>query len=59
MSGGAIMCAGACVSWFSRTHKCVTLSTSDTEYVALGDEVKELFLRQVWRLTCSRSNGVS
>ena len=60
MSGGAIMCAGACVSWFSRTQKCVTLSTSEAGYVALGDAVKEiLFLRQVWRLTCSRSTGVS
>ena len=36
--------------WFSRTQKCVTLSTSKAEYVALGDAVKEfLFLRQVWR----------
>ena len=38
------------VCWFSRTQKCVTLSTSEAEYVALGDAVKELlFLRQVWR----------
>ena len=44
------MCGGACVCWFSRTQKCVTLSTSEAEYVALGDAVKELlFLRQVWR----------
>ena len=58
--GGAIMCAGACVSWFSRTQKCVTLSTSEAEYVALGDAVKELlFLRQILRLTYSRSTGVS
>ena len=50
VSGGATMCAGACVCWFSRTQKCVTLSTSEAEYVALGDAVKELlFLRQVWR----------
>ena len=50
VSGGAIMCAGGCVCWFSRTQKCVTLSTSEAEYVALGDAVKELlFLRQVWR----------
>ena len=42
------MCAGACVSYFSRTQKCFTLSTSEAEYVALGDAVKELlFLRQV------------
>ena len=28
VSGGAIMCEGACERWFSRTLKCVTLSTS-------------------------------
>ena len=34
--------------WFSRTQKCVTLSTSEAEYVALGDAVNELLpLRQV------------
>ena len=44
------MCGGACVSWFSRTQKCVTLSTTEAEYVALADVIKEvLFLRQVWR----------
>ena len=49
VSGGAIMCGGACVCWFSRTQKCVTLSTSEAEYVAHGDAVKELlFLKQVW-----------
>ena len=48
VSGGAIMCGGVCVCWFSRTQKCVTLSTSEAEYIALGDAVKELsFLRQV------------
>ena len=35
--------------WFSRTQKCVTLSTSKAECVALGDAVNELFLRQVLR----------
>ena len=36
--------------WFSRTQKCVTLSTSEAEYVAFGDAVKELFfLSQLWR----------
>ena len=30
------------VYWFSRTQKCVTLSTSEAEGVALGDAVKEL-----------------
>ena len=49
--GGAIItCGRACVCWFSRTQKCVTLSTSEAEYVALGDAVKKLlFRRQVWR----------
>ena len=42
------MCRGACVCWFSRTQKCVTISMSEAKYVALGDAVKELlFLRQV------------
>ena len=54
VSGGAIMCGGASVCWFSRTHKCVTLSTSEAEDVVLGDAVKELlFLRQVWRFMLS------
>ena len=42
VSGGAIMCGGVFVCWFSRTQKCGTLSTSEAEYVALGDAVKEL-----------------
>ena len=50
VSGGAIMCGGACVYWFSRTQRCVTLSTTEAEYVAPGDAVKGLLLlRQVWR----------
>ena len=49
VSDGGIMCGGAFVYWFSRTQKCVTLSTSEAEYVTLGDAVKEmLFLKQVW-----------
>ena len=42
VSGGVIMCGGASVCWFSRTQKCVTLSASEAEYVALRDAVKEL-----------------
>ena len=45
------MCGGAInsICWFSRTQKCVTLSTSEAEYVTLGDAVRELLiLRQVW-----------
>ena len=49
ISGGAVMCAGACVCWFSRTQKCVTLSTTEAEYVALADTIKEaMFMRYVW-----------
>ena len=41
---------GGCVSRFSRMQKCVTLSTTEAEYVAMADVLKEvLFLRQVWR----------
>ena len=52
VSGGVIICGGAMnsVCWFSRTQKCVTISTSEAEYVAVWDAVKELlFLRQIWR----------
>ena len=50
VSGELVMCGGACVLWFSRTRKCVTLSTTEAEYVALAYVMKEvLFLRQVWR----------
>ena len=50
VAGGAILCGGAYVCCFSRTQKCVKLSTSEAEYVAIGDPVKELLLlRQVWR----------
>ena len=50
VSGELVMCDGACEFWFSRTQKCITLSTTEAEYVALADVMKEvLFLRQVWR----------
>ena len=39
VSGGLVMRGGACVSWFSRTQKRVTLSTTEAEYVALADVV--------------------
>ena len=43
------MCAGACVCWFSRTQKCVTLSTTEAEYVALADTTKEVFFMRYVR----------
>ena len=42
------MYAGEAVTWFSRTQRYVTLSTTESEYVALGDCIKEtLFVRGV------------
>ena len=29
------------MSWFSRMHMCVTLSTTEAEYEAIADGVKE------------------
>ena len=48
MSGGVVMCGVARVAWFCRTQKCVTLSTTEAEYVALADAIKGvLFLMHV------------
>ena len=33
----ALCCGGTLVSWFSKTQKCVTLSTTEAEYVAMAD----------------------
>ena len=49
VSGGVVMCAGACVSFFSRTQKSVALSSTEAEYVALAAGIKETtFLRYIW-----------
>ena len=45
--------------WFSRTQKCVTFSTSEADYVGLGDALKDLlFLRQVWRFMMIPGKGM-
>ncbi|CAB1110629.1 unnamed protein product [Ectocarpus sp. CCAP 1310/34] len=41
VSGALVLVAGCLVSWFSWTQKCVSLSTSEAEYIAMGDGVKE------------------
>ena len=46
VSGGVIVCGGPSICWFSRTQKCVTISTSEAEYVTLGDAVKESLFRE-------------
>ena len=49
VSGGIVMCAGACVSFFSRTQKSVTLYSTEAEYVALATGIKEtIILRYIW-----------
>ena len=41
VSGGVVVCAGACVSFFSRAQKSVTLSSTEAEYVALAAGIKK------------------
>ena len=49
VSGGVVMCAGACVSFFSRTQKSVTLSSTEAKYVAMAEGFKEaISLRYIW-----------
>ena len=48
VSGVGVSCGRALVSWFSRTQKCVTLFTTEAEYVAMADGVKEaLYVRGI------------
>ena len=48
VSGVAVCCGGTLVSWFSRTRNCVTLCTTEAEYVAMADGVKEaLYVRGI------------
>ena len=42
VSGVAICCGGTLASWLSRTQKCFTISTTEAEYVAMTDGVKEV-----------------
>ena len=41
VSGTVVILVGASVSWELTTQRCVALSTTEAEYVALGDVVKE------------------
>ena len=48
VSDGVEMCAGACVSFYSTTQKCITLSTTEAEYVAMATGIREtIFMRGV------------
>ena len=49
VSGGVVMCAGACVLFFARTQKSVTLFSAKAKYVTLAAGFKEtIFLRYIW-----------
>ena len=41
VSGAMVFVAKMLVVWVSRTQKCVSQSTSEAEYLAMGDGVKE------------------
>lgn len=40
VSAGAVLVGGSTVTWFARMQQCVTLSTTEAEYVAIGECVK-------------------
>ena len=48
VSGGVVMCAGACVPFFSRTQKSVTLSSTEAEVVLAAGIKETIFLRHIW-----------
>ena len=48
VSGGAVLYGKAVVSWFSRSQRCVALSSTESEYIAASEGIREaLFLRGV------------
>ena len=48
VSGGVVMYCRGPILWFSRTQRCVTLSSTEAEYEALAECLKEvLFVRQI------------
>lgn len=42
--GNATLDGGRAVIWLSRTQRCVMLSSTETEYVAIGEYVKQVLL---------------
>ena len=58
MSRAVISLGGAAVSWASSTQRCVSLSTAEAEYVAVGEGVKEaLFTGAVLSFICRELTG--
>ena len=48
VSGSVVMCAGACVSFSSRTQKSVTLSSTEAKYAGMANGLEAIFLRYLW-----------
>ena len=49
---GVIMCARACVPFYSRTQKSITLSSPEAAYVAMATGFREtIFMRYLWSST--------
>ena len=60
MSGIAVTLGGTVVSHASKTQRVVSLSTSEAEYIAVGDGVKEaLFVRAVLSFITPETCGAS
>ena len=58
ISGPVVTLGGAAVSGASTTQRCVTLSTTEAEYVTPGEGVKEaLFTGTVLSLICPKLSG--
>ena len=46
VSGGLVMFCGAAIAWLSRTQRIVSLSSTEAEYIAVSDVLREtIFLR--------------
>lgn len=41
VSGGVVMCAGSCASFDSRLQRSFTLSSTEAEYIAMAEAIKE------------------
>ena len=49
VSGRVVMCTGTCVSFYSRTQRCVILSSTDAEYIAMATGSREtILIRYIW-----------
>ena len=50
---GGVMCGRAALGWFSGAQKCVGLSISEAEYVALADRLKRALFMKHGDFSCS------